>query len=69
MPRPYTPEFRCRAVELARAKTAPVVQIAKDLAINESCLRSWMAYADIDEGRGEGLTSDEREAPVQFAPR
>jgi transposase-like protein len=64
MPAPHPPEFRRRAVELAREKTAPVSQIAKDLGISEWCLRNWMASADIDEGRKEGLTSDERKELV-----
>jgi transposase len=33
MPAPHPPEFRRRAVELAREKTAPISQIAKDLGI------------------------------------
>jgi transposase len=65
MPAPHPPEFR-RAVELAREKTAPVAQIAKDLGISESCLRNWMARADIEEGRREGLTSDERKELVRL---
>jgi transposase len=39
MPAPH-PEFRRRAVELARQGTAPVARIAKDLGISESCLRN-----------------------------
>jgi transposase len=42
------------------SQTAPVAQIARDLGISESCLRNWMARADVEEGRREGLTSDER---------
>ena len=61
-----TPEFRRRAVELAREKTAPVAQIAKDLGISESCLRNWMARADVEAGKKEGLTSDERKELVQL---
>jgi transposase len=34
--------------------------VAKDLGISESCLRNWLACADVDEGRKQGLTSDER---------
>jgi transposase len=64
MPAPHPPEFRRRAVELAREKTAPVAQIARDLGISESCLRNWMARADIDEGRKQGLTGDERKELV-----
>jgi transposase-like protein len=32
----------------------PVAQIAKDLGISESCLRNWMAQADVDEGQPAG---------------
>ena len=69
MPRPHPPEFRQRAVELARLREQPVVQIAEDLGISESCLRNWMAQADIDDGRRPGLTSDERAELVRAAPR
>jgi transposase len=49
MPAPHPPEFRQRAVELARQGTAPVARTAKDLGISESCLRNWMAQADADD--------------------
>lgn len=61
MPRPHPPEFRQRAVELARLRDKPIAQIAEDLGISESCLRNWMAQADVDEGRRDGITSRERE--------
>ncbi len=44
----------------------PVAEIAKDLGISESCLRNWMSQADINEGRKEGLTSDERAELVRL---
>ena len=66
MPAPHPPEFRQRAVQLAREGTAPVARIAKDLGISESCLRNWMARADIEEGKKEGLTSDERKELVRL---
>jgi transposase-like protein len=66
MPRPHPPEFRQRAVELARLREKPVAQIATDLGISDSCLRNWMAQADIDEGRREGLLSREREELVEL---
>ena len=37
-----------------------------DLGISDSCLRNWMAQADIDEGRREGLSSREREELVEL---
>lgn len=60
MPAPKDPEFRRRAVELARLREKPIAQIAKDLGIAESGLRRWMAQADIDDGNRPGLTTDER---------
>lgn len=66
MPKAHPVEFRQRAVELARAGDDPVAQVAKDLGISESCLRRWMAVADVDEGRRAGLTTDERAELVRL---
>jgi transposase-like protein len=66
MPRPHPPEFRQRAVELARLHDKPVAQIAADIGISESCLRTWMKRADIDDGRRGGLSTDERAELVQL---
>jgi transposase len=54
MPAAKPPEFRRRAVELARLREQPIAKIAKDLGISESCLRRWMDQADLDEGLTEG---------------
>lgn len=65
MPAPHPPEFRQRAVELARMSEKPVSEIAQDLGISDSCLRNWMRQADLDEGRrSDGLTTAEREELV-----
>jgi transposase len=66
MPAAHPPEFRQRAVELARLREKPIAQIAKDLRVSESCLRRWMDLADIDEGHKPGLTSDERKELVEL---
>ena len=66
MPRPHPPEFHRRAVELARERAKPIKKIAADLGISESCLRNWLHQADIDEGRREGLTTDERKELTQL---
>jgi transposase len=63
MPRtrpPYPPEFRRQAVELIRSGT-PIKQVAADLGVSEQTLRNWVRQGDVDAGRAEGLTSDERE--------
>jgi transposase len=66
MPAPHPPEFRARAVELARERAKPMAQIAKELGISESCLRNWLSHADIDAGRRDGLTTDERAELVKL---
>lgn len=66
MPRPPPPEFRQRAVELARSKEKPVSQIASDLGISESCLRNSMAQADRGSGRSDGVSNAEREELVRL---
>jgi transposase len=60
VPAPFPPEFRRRAVELFRERARPVSQIAAELGISESCLRRWAAQDDVDTGRIEGVSSDER---------
>jgi len=61
VPAPHPPEFRRRAVDLARLGEQPIAAIAKDLQISESCLRNWMAQADADDGNNtEWLASKER---------
>lgn len=65
MPAPHPPEFRQRAVELARLREKPISEIARDLGISDSCLRGWVRQADLDEGRrSDGLTTAEREELV-----
>lgn len=66
MPAAKPPEFRRRAVDLARAGDQPIAKIASDLGISESCLRRWMSVDDVDSGRREGLTSAERKELVDL---
>ena len=70
MPADKPPEFRRRAVELARRGDQPIAQIAKDLGIAESGLRRWMKQADLDDGRrSDGLTSEERKELAELRRR
>jgi transposase len=57
----YPPEFRREAVELVRSSGRPIPQVADQLGCSPQSLRTWMRQADVDGGRREGLTSDERE--------
>jgi transposase-like protein len=70
MPAPHPPEFRQRAIELARRGTIPVSKIAKDLGISDSCLRNWMHQADADENdSGDRLTSGEKKELAELRRR
>ena len=62
VPAPHPPEFRQRAVDLARSGVKPIAAIAQELSISESCLRNWLSQDDADAGRSNlsRLTSDEK---------
>jgi len=38
-----------------------MAEVARDLDLTESSVRRWVSQAEIDAGRREGLTTDERE--------
>ena len=67
MPPPHPGEFRRRAIELARERSKPIAELAKDLRISESCLRNWMVQADADgSGSETRLTSAEKKELAQL---
>jgi len=66
VPAPHPPEFRSRAIELARQRTKPVAELAKELRISESCLRNWLAEDAVEAGEKPGLTKAEREELVRL---
>ena len=72
MPAPHPPEFRRRAVELAREvdddgnRVHPVAQLARDLKISESCLRNWLAADEVETGERPGVSKSEREELVRL---
>jgi transposase len=57
----YSEEFRREAVELVRASGRSAAEVARDLGISGQVLRNWMRQAEVDVGRGEGLSRAERE--------
>jgi transposase len=57
---PYPAEFRAEAVRLVRAG-GKISEVARDLGVSHWSLAKWVRQADIDQGRREGLTTEERE--------
>ena len=58
---PYPKEFRDEAVRLYRSSGRSLREVSEDLAISIESLRSWVKQTDVDAGKVEGVTSDERE--------
>jgi len=57
----YPEQFRREAVELAKKSGRPIKEIAADLGVTEQSLRNWVKQADVDAGRAQGLSSEEKE--------
>lgn len=57
---PYSPEFRRQMIEQIRAGRTPE-ELAREFEPTAQSIRNWVAQAGIDEGKAQGLTTDERE--------
>ena len=64
--RSFAPEFKARTVELVRTSGKSVAEVRRDLDLTETAVRRWIAQADIDAGRRDGLTTAEREELAQL---
>lgn len=60
--RSFTDEFKAGAVALVLDEKKTVSQVARDLDLTVSALRSWVEQARADRSHGQtGLTTEERE--------
>jgi transposase len=59
--RQFSKQFKAETVALIRSSGKSVPQVCRDLDLAESVVRRWIAQAEIDGGRREGLITAERE--------
>ncbi|MDQ3785214.1 MAG: transposase [Actinomycetota bacterium] len=57
----YPDEFREQAVQLVRSTDESIPKIADELGISHQTLRNWVHQADVDTGKRDGLTTEERD--------
>ena len=58
--RSFTPAYKAEVVELCRSGGGGIGKVARDLDLSETVVRRWVAQADVDSGRRQGLTTTER---------
>ncbi len=60
--RSFTDEFKAGAVRLVLDEGKTIPQVARDLDLTQSALRTWVEHARADRTKGKtGLTTAERE--------
>ena len=64
--RRFTREFKAEAVALVRSSGKSTRQVARDLGLAETSLQRWVAQAEVDAGRREGLSSTEQQELSQL---
>jgi len=65
---PYPEEFRREAVELVRGGRS-LADVAKSLGVSQQTLRNWSKSVEVEAGRREGLTTEDKEELKQLRRR
>lgn len=60
-PKKYPDELMDRGVRLVFESARPIAHVAKDLGVSAEALRKRVRRAEVDAGKREGLSTDERE--------
>jgi transposase len=64
--RAFTAEYKAEVVTLCRSGGKSIGAIARDLGVNETVVRRWVAQAEVDSGKRDGLTTTERAELAQL---
>ena len=59
--RSFTPEYKAEVVELYRTSGLSIPEVCRQMGLGETAVRRWVAQAEIDAGRRDGLTTAERQ--------
>ena len=57
----FSPEFKAETIELIRSSGKSIPQVCAELDLTETTVRNWVRQAEVDGGKREGTTTDERE--------
>src|SRR2546423_992501 len=57
---PYSPQFREEAVRQVKQQGRKLSEVAGELGISVESLRHWVQQIEVDQGRRDGLTTEER---------
>ena len=57
--RSFTKEFKAEVVALVGQPGNSAASVARDLDLTETAVRAWVKQADVDDGRRDGLTTEQ----------
>jgi transposase len=64
--RAFTDQYKADVVALCRTSGKTVGQVCRDLDLTETAVRRWVAQAEVDDGKRNGLTTAERQELAQL---